>query len=638
MSRIPHRGLGGYLDGGAQLRDHVFRRTEAELERWHRVNDRLTTPERVRERQQEIRAAAAERLGPRPESAPPPAELRGTLARPGYRIEKLIIEAAPGQGITANLYLPAVRPARTGAVLIVCGHAAEGKAYPPYQALAARIARSGLVALIIDAFGMGERLQYPDRPECARPTADHTESGVRCWWSGRSAGRHFVRDGHRALDYLAGRPEVDPERIGVTGNSGGGLQTWFLMLLDERIAAAAPATFLTSRGHYLRTGQAQDAEQVILGGTVAGLDHEDALIAMAPRPVLVLAADYDFFPLEGTLASVDRATRAYRVLGAADRLSLRRTRAGHEYHPELAHAATEFFVRELHPEPGPVEASEPEPVVPTELACTETGQLITDGRLPATIPDLNRAEDEALPAVPTEAGLAWLSGRVEAGREPAPEFHPRWFPADDHDLDGVPVTVRNAYWWSERDLINAAVLIRPRGGAAATGLTVALLPDGTAGLDRESERIAARVRDGGAVLVLDVRGSGMLAPHSVGARFPDPGSGTEYRLTCDLLWLDDSLAAGRVWDVLRCLELIRTDPESARDLTPGADRQVDLWAVGSAALVGALTAALRPDLARLRLDRPETDPGRLGWRSLLPGLTTALDLPRLIDQLRRGES
>jgi hypothetical protein len=66
------------------------------------------------------------------------------------------------------------------------------------------------------------------------------------------------------------------------------------------VAAAAPATFIMNRETYQRTGQPQDAEQIWPGFTGAGLDHEDILLAMAPKPVCVLAVTSDFFPIEGT--------------------------------------------------------------------------------------------------------------------------------------------------------------------------------------------------------------------------------------------------------------------------------------------------------------------------------------------------
>lgn len=110
---------------------------------------------------------------------------------------------------------------------------------------------------------------------------EHSHAGIQCWWAGDSIARYFVSDARRMLDYLAARPEVDPARIGAAGNSGGGTLTCWLTLVEPRLAAAVPSCFITAREHYQRSGQAQDPEQIIPGGALHGLDHEDFLIAMA---------------------------------------------------------------------------------------------------------------------------------------------------------------------------------------------------------------------------------------------------------------------------------------------------------------------------------------------------------------------
>jgi len=72
----------------------------------------------------------------------------------------------------------------------------------------------------------------------------------------------MISDYLRAVDYMLTRKEIDPDRIGVTGNSGGGLQTTCIMVCDDRIAAAAPATFVTNRRENHYTWMIQDAEQI----------------------------------------------------------------------------------------------------------------------------------------------------------------------------------------------------------------------------------------------------------------------------------------------------------------------------------------------------------------------------------------
>ena len=159
-----------------------------------------------------------------------------------------------------------------------------------------------------DPVGQGERLSYFEPDTKNNPvgvvTRDHDYAGAQGRFLGDALARYMLHDAMRGIDYLISRPEVDPAKIGVTGNSGGGTQTSLVMLVDPRVVAAAPATFIMNRDTYQRTGQPQDAEQIWPGFTGAGLDHEDILLAMAPKPVCVLAVTSDFFPIEGTRRTV----------------------------------------------------------------------------------------------------------------------------------------------------------------------------------------------------------------------------------------------------------------------------------------------------------------------------------------------
>lgn len=179
------------------------------------------------------------------------------------------------------------------------GHHEQAKHHPEYQTVCQHLVKSGLIVLAIDPIGQGERLSYYeqalDGPTIRSCTGEHDYAGSQCWPLGDGLARYFVHDGMRGIDYLCTRPEVDSDKIGVTGNSGGGTQTSLMMVCDPRIAAAAPATFIMNRRTYLFAGGAQDAEQIWPGMSALGFDHEDILLAVAPKPVRVLSVQYDFF-------------------------------------------------------------------------------------------------------------------------------------------------------------------------------------------------------------------------------------------------------------------------------------------------------------------------------------------------------
>ncbi|MER6509863.1 acetylxylan esterase [Nonomuraea sp. NPDC001636] len=588
-------GFGPFLDGrfdvAHDLQAHVYRRTERLLSRWEAVNDALSTPAEVRARQEAVRAALTTSLygdtfPPFALGEPPPeAEHRGSVRFGDLVVERMVLRTAPGVLVPANLWRPAHVPEPAGAVLFVCGHGQQAKAHPAYQAVCARLAGAGLVVLVMDPVGQGERA-LADRGDGG--VSEHTDAGVTCWRAGHSLAAHFVHDARRGLDLLCARPDVDPARLGITGNSGGGVLTALMMALEPRLAAAAPGTFVTSRRAYLWAGQAQDAEQILPGGTLLGVGHEDLLLAMAPRPALVLAADYDFFPVDGTLETVSRAARAYDLLGAPGGLSVARAPVAHGYHPELARAATAFLARHL----GGTVVSDAEPeILPAgELACTRQG-VFRDHPGTLHVPEPPPAE----PASPEQ-----VEAVVRAHREPPAEFFPRWF-----DRPEASVPVRHVFWRSERDVWNAGVLAGPPDPDGT--LVVALFERGTASLPERQDWIKEKLGTGRAVLVLDVRGTGALAPAPVTARPDGAYFGTTYKLMTDLLWLGDSLGAARVHDVLRALAFARHERLGAR---------IELYAEAGQAVHARWAARLDDEVAAVELRDPVD-----GWESVIPGIT-----------------
>lgn len=640
--------LDGFYDVAPQLQAHVYRRSEEQFHHWAQVKDGLTTPAQVRAWQQRLRERVITSLGGLPPDDTPLEPVTvGTVGGPGFDVERLIFQSLPDVFVTANVYRPQRRNERHAAVIFLCGHAEEAKTWPTYQAICQRLAWNGLLVLAMDPIGQGERKSYLDAQGAELVPwgpPEHSYAGWQCWQLGHSIARYFVHDVRRAIDYLTTRPDVDPTRIGVTGNSGGGTQAAWTMLVEPRLAAAAPATFLTRRREYMWSGRSLDAEQHLLGGTTAGIDHEDCLIAMAPRPVLVLAVDYDTFPIEGTLAAVERARRIYRVLGAEDRLTLLRARSTHSYHPDLARGAVEFFVQHLAgADPGSADHREPEPLPAEFLRCTRSGQVLQDRPQARRVFDLNWAEYQAYrarwPDAPTRArqGRDWLRQAIYQQRRPA-AFHARWLPVERDQ----GVVVQHGFWWSEPDVLNAGCLLRPVGHEYDT-LLLALFERGTLDLDDQREPLLDRVRAGIAVLALDVRGTGAVQFRATKAQRGGGYGDTAYKLFTDLLWLDDSLVAMQVYDVLRAVELVSTDQEIA--LGP---RPIHLLGHGAGAYLAYLAAALEPRLATIELAGPLPDleqmlterhyappasvPGALPLRTL-PGLArhcTVEDLQLLI--------
>ncbi|WP_414660328.1 alpha/beta hydrolase family protein [Horticoccus sp. 23ND18S-11] len=587
---------------GSQLRDHIYERSRRFFAAGDAARDALTTPEAVRARQELIRLTVVASLGGLPSlTTPLNARVTGTVEGDGFRIEKIIFESRPRHYVTANLYVPNARPSsRTGAVLFLSGHHNAAKQVAEYQLVCQVLARAGLVVLSQDPVGQGERLSYVDPKTGANPvgigTREHDYAGTPPRLLGDTLARVMLHDAMRGIDYLISRPEVDPARIGVTGNSGGGTQTSLLMLADPRVAAAAPGTFIMNRDSYQRTGQPQDAEQIWPGFTAAGFDHEDILLALAPKPVSVLAVTSDFFPIEGTRRTVARSRRIWELFDRSAALEHHQDDSTHAYTLTLARAAARFFARHLLGSDVDLAGFEPKAFPPEQLQCTKSGQVRIDFPDAESVPELTAAHLQMAeaaraalaPAVRREQARTWLRAEVMRQREDIP-LYPRRL---DRGRKVGPYVVDAALWNSQPNLFNAGLLIRLQArGTAPQPVTLALWDQGTAAISRHAEWIAAECAQGRAVFVLCLSGMGPLQPDAIGQRGLHESFGTWHKLADDLDWMGDSLVALRTYEMLRAVDVLAEWPDLRRD-------DLRVVAEGRVGVHARLAAALDPRLSR----------------------------------------
>src|SRR5262245_60075756 len=251
-------------------------------------------------RKAEVSAKILEAIGGLPDyNGPLNARVTGRIERPRYVIEKVIFESLPRFWVTANLYRPA-SPGKYPGVLLPLGHWEEGK--PAMQRMAINLALKGFVALAYDPIGQGERQQAYDRrlgeSLGAWATEQHFLVGGQCLLAGESFARYRIWDAKRALDYLLSRPEVESEKIGCTGCSGGGTVTTYIAALDARIKVAAPACYMNSY-RVLFAGAIGDSEQSLPNFLSSGLDLTDYVELFAPKPWLIASMHEDVFTPEG---------------------------------------------------------------------------------------------------------------------------------------------------------------------------------------------------------------------------------------------------------------------------------------------------------------------------------------------------
>lgn len=353
---------------------HAQRRLKQRVE----AVDALKTRADAENRQKHIRETLLRLMGGIPEyNAKLRSAVTGTLKQPGYRIEKLWFESAPGYPVTANLYVPD-KPGKHPGILYSMGHWDLAKAVA--YSMAGNLALKGFVVLVYDPVGQGERLQAfePRIGASLRggATAQHMQDGARVILNGTALIRWFIMDSRAALDYLISRPEVDATRLGASGCSGGGTQTAFFAAVEPRLRAAAPACYITSF-HELFTGSVGDSEQSAPGFIAAGLDQPDLIASFAPRPYLVINTEEDFFPIAGSRRAVADARKVYELFDASSQLEHSIGPGGHGTPLVTREALYAFFLKHLgDPAVSPKE-HDIAPLAPVDLLVTATGQVST---------------------------------------------------------------------------------------------------------------------------------------------------------------------------------------------------------------------------------------------------------------------
>jgi cephalosporin-C deacetylase-like acetyl esterase len=566
-----------FYDVALQLQQHIYQRNERALARGHAERDALTSEAALAERQRRVREVFLRGLGELPARATPlNARTAGSVAGNGFRVEKIIYESQPNVPVTANVYIPEGRTAPGPTILLASGHEVDPKGCAMHQIVCQFLVHAGFVVLLYDPIGLGERHSYWDAGKAADTvgagTVEHDHAGYQCLPLGGNIGAYFLHEALRAVDYLISRPDVDAARIGVTGSSGGGMHTLYLMMADPRIAAAAPAAWISDFHAVQDSGLPQDSEQLLHGMSASGFDHADILLTMTPRPLRVLAASWDFFPIEGARRSVERCLRVWKRLGRTVDLDLVEDASTHAYSPGMARAAVEFFSRHLGGNGARIDVDRVSLIASDHLRCTSSGQVIGEIAGVKTPHDAIRERVHAAakrraalpPAQRAADAVTWLRARVERERTPHP-LNPRFYQPKRVMGD---ITAETCFWWSQEGIINHAICVRQTKLAGRTlPVTIAIWDGGSTRLQQHGDWIKRVSESGRAIVVLNVSGAGSLSPRTPNGADPDQFDGFVDKLASDLIILDDDLAALRTHDVCRALDMIAVWPElDAKDI------------------------------------------------------------------------
>ena len=332
-------------------------------------------------------------LWPVPERTPLNVVVAGTLQGDGYVVDKLYFQSRPHLYVTADLYRPADVPAGTKlpAVLYVCGHSNCGPVGVKvgYQCHPIWFAKHGYVCLIVDTLSRGEikgehRGLYSEGRQWWL-SRGYTPAGVECW------------NGVRAIDYLAGRPDVDAERIAVTGISGGGAASFWIAAADERVKVAVPISGMADLQAYVADNKVDVHCDCMFMINIFGWPWTRIAALVAPRPLLFVNSDNDrFFPMDANERIVNRLERLYGILGAGDKVDAVVSVGEHAYRQDIRQAAYRFINMHLKGDPSVVTDSERDlyieegekrtyPIDPKDLCVFPDGKGIPADQLNTTI-------------------------------------------------------------------------------------------------------------------------------------------------------------------------------------------------------------------------------------------------------------
>ena len=567
---------------GEMLRTDLLDACDACFDARRQEVDALETADAVRRRIDRVRKDWMEAIGPFPDRTPLSARTLGTIEADGYRIEKVLYESRPHHHVTANLYVPAEAEPPLPGVLVPCGHSKNGKASEAYQSISILLAKYGFVVLCYDPIGQGERCQLLDAK--GKPkiwgTTEHTLTDIGARLAGASAATYRTWDGIRSIDYLISRKEVDPKRIGCTGNSGGGTMTSYLMATDDRILAAAPSCYITSLRRLFHTIGPQDGEQNITAQVALGIDHADYVTMRAPRPTLVLTATHDFFDIDGSWASFREAKRLYSILGVGKRVDLFEYPDKHGFGRPRREAALRWMRRWLQGIDD--DATEPELTLrkDADLQVTDSGQVVKElGGV--TVWDLNMERAKALAADRKAfwkdhtkgaclAEVRRLAGIREAAEKPAAKT------VGTVKRDGFRVEKMRIERAGEPPV--PALLFLP--GERKGKVPAVLYVDGRGKAHDAAPGgpIEALVKEGRAVLAIDARGFGETAPTK-----PKRYWNNEYPISYLGIHLGRPRVGQRAEDVVAALEVLA----ARKEVEPGEIRLVGIGRGGPVALHAA---------------------------------------------------
>ena len=580
------------VETATNLYIHARDRAAEYIEMSRKAREGITDTESLLARQEAVKSAFLRSIGGLPcEPSFVSAEITSRVERDAFKAENIVLETRPGCFATCTVYTPRAGKAPYPAVLLVIGHTDAGKADPEYQYAAQLFVNAGFAVLALDPFGEGERFEHYDAGNDLQPiqgcSGEHDLMDWKFKLMGVSLARYFVSDALSALKYLKSRPDVDADRVALTGHSGGGTQTSMLMLAAAgEFACAAPCAYISDNRAMIDEGVDPDNEMIWPGSIASGMDYADILVAMAPKPVAVLSNRHDFFPREGTLRACEEAKRVWERLGKPGFPELVCAESEHAYGKTLARAALGFFSRSLFGTDVSAKLGKRfrfEPLKREEL-------FAADGCIIKYKPNMRTLQREAEDMLKLIVSTPPVGGKALTDSVCALIGTDRVRPGKIRVYrEGIcaPYAYSCVIFRCEPGIWLNGVLLRDmRSGDGPLPTRLMLWPGGISRIAEHSNLLHRAVGEGKQVLILDLPGEGALLPAKLGGTDMYISWSTMYKLNAYLIQLGDSLAALRTRGAIAACEALKASALASEDICLYPEGDMDRYAMFAALIRG----------------------------------------------------
>jgi dienelactone hydrolase len=568
-------------------------------------------------RSQTIRDSMISWTGPFPERTPLNTRITGRIERDKYTVENVLFESRPNFLVSANLYLPKGIPFPRPAVLNVIGHAAIGKATEKTQRISIAQVKNGFVVLTIDCIGQGERQISDYTSWSTAPGNAHQIIGTQAFICGTNVFNFMVWDAIRAIDYLVSRPEVNAEKISITGSSGGGMMSTYILPFEKRIAVSVPTCNPNTWSYRVHANLSCDHEQIFFGAFVSAIDPRgDPLFTQIPKPLLINATRDDHLnPPRGVWDLSNWLFKSYSAHGVPEKFNTSMVKAAHDYNKEQREVTNSWMLRwtggnasDFLEEDFAIEKEK-------DLWAARDGSVYNE-------PGSRKPQELVLDYL-AKHKAKWGSVNTDKALKVHKTEMAKLIKSELHtNLDNITVEGNLEGYRQVGEIKLRSFILKPEGGIILPGIMLEpvtknsnqdvilyISQNGKSDILKEQDIVKKILLGGSIICAIDLRGIGETSPDMAGM-FWDFLSGKP-------------IFGQRVRDVLATIKWLKESEIKAQN--------IKFWGKGMGALYGAFTGVLCDDISGLVLEEP-----LISFESVVqvkvPGYQEEIMLPNILEK------